>query len=81
MSQPTTVTTGRLRFTPTCPGSCSNPNTGRHHHAGQWQKWWGGLSEAQRDELRAKASWEHMTLSAVAREWGVSTTPKTYERG
>ena len=32
---------------------------------------WVGLTDSQRDWLRHKAQWEHMSLKAVAKEWGV----------
>ncbi len=35
----------------------------------EWAQFWGGLTESQRDEIRAKARWEHMTLRAVAEQW------------
>lgn len=36
----------------------------------EWKNYWSGLTEVQRQFLRDKASWEHMTLSAVASVWG-----------
>lgn len=57
-------------FRPVCPPNCRHPNDGRHSHPGAWQVYWGSLSEAQKQGLREKAAWEHMTLSAVARDWG-----------
>lgn len=37
-----------------------------------WKVYWDGLSENEKDSLRNKAKWEHMTLMAVAIEWGAS---------
>lgn len=34
-----------------------------------FSKVWSSLNDEQRDRVRAKASWEHMSLSAVIREW------------
>ncbi len=36
----------------------------------EWDAYWKGLTEAERQSLRDKAQWEHMSLIAVAREWG-----------
>lgn len=36
----------------------------------EWQAYWSALSEPEQQSLRDKASWEHMSLSAIAREWG-----------
>lgn len=30
---------------------------------------WDSLPEDTKDAIRAKANWEHMTLSAVIRDW------------
>lgn len=38
---------------------------------GDFRQWFDALTEAQQTQLRDKARWEHMTLTAVAREWGV----------
>jgi len=37
----------------------------------EWKEWFDGLTDDQQQQLRDKAKWEHMTLSAVAMEWGV----------
>lgn len=37
----------------------------------QFQKVWSELTENERQWVRDKAQWEHMSLSAVLREWGV----------
>ena len=37
--------------------------------AAQWRELWTRLSEGQRERIRAKAQWEHMSLLAVIREW------------
>jgi hypothetical protein len=42
---------------------------GRFSHA-DWRTYWEGLTDGQRQSLRDKARWEHMTLSAVASQWG-----------
>jgi len=34
-----------------------------------FKKLWNSLSEEQRDKIRNKAKWEHMTLWAVCIEW------------
>lgn len=34
-----------------------------------WRVLWGSLSDAQKERIRAKAQWEHMSLLAVIREW------------
>jgi hypothetical protein len=35
----------------------------------QFQRVWRPLPSETKDEIRAKAVWEHMSLSAVMREW------------
>lgn len=37
----------------------------------QFSTLWHGLTEDERQWVRDKAQWEHMSLSAVLREWGV----------
>lgn len=49
---------------PTCPYS------GAHSHGGQWKVYWDGLTDAEKQSLRDKAGWEHLSLSAVAAQWG-----------
>lgn len=36
----------------------------------KWRDYWTALSPIQQQWLRDKAQWEHMTLTAVAAEWG-----------
>lgn len=38
---------------------------------GDFRAWWDALTVAQQEQLVDKARWEQMTLSAVAKEWGV----------
>jgi hypothetical protein len=57
-------------FRPVCPPDCPHPNNGRHHHRGQFEAYWQSLTAKEQQSLRDKANWEHITLSAVAREWG-----------
>lgn len=40
---------------------------------------WTGLSDAQRDWLRHKAQWEHMSLRAVVLEWGIPSDQQAKE--
>jgi len=40
-------------------------------HGGDFDRWFEQLTEKQRQQLRDKAAWEHMSLSAVAMDWGV----------
>ena len=35
-----------------------------------WVNYWNGLTDKGRESLKEKARWEHMSLSAVAIEWG-----------
>lgn len=42
----------------------------RSHKSKDWKKYWDSLNESQKESLRQKAQWEHMTLSAVATEYG-----------
>lgn len=35
-----------------------------------WDDYWKSLTEEQKQTLRDKSAWEHMSLMAVAREWG-----------
>ena len=44
--------------------------TKRYTKGEHWPSYWNSLSESGRDSLRRKAKWEHMTLMAVAMEWG-----------
>ena len=44
--------------------------------AGRFQKVWNSLDDETREQIRAKAKWEHMTLAAVMREWW----PELFER-
>lgn len=39
---------------------------------GDFGAWFDALTEAQQEQLRDKARWEHMSLMAVAIEWGVN---------
>lgn len=39
-----------------------------------WKSYWDGLSQEEKNSLRQKAQWEHMSLSAVAIEWGASVS-------
>lgn len=57
-------------FRPECPASCMLPKNGRHHHPGAFEAYWQSLNTRERQSLRDKANWEHMTLSAVGRIWG-----------
>jgi hypothetical protein len=41
----------------------------------EWHAYWGALTEAERQSVRDKAGQEHMTLSAVAMQWGAVVTP------
>lgn len=48
-----------------------DPQTGlRRFSYEAWRIYWTSLSENEKQSLRDKASWERMTLSAVAIEWG-----------
>ncbi len=43
----------------------------------EFKQWWNALSEEQKDRVRAKAQWEHMSLSAVRLEWpGIENAPQ-----
>lgn len=44
----------------------------KHSHGGQWKAFWDSLTPKEQQSLRDKAQWEHMSLSAVAAEWGAS---------
>ena len=35
----------------------------------QWKEAWNLLTDKQRDRIKAKAAWEHMSLSAITHEW------------
>lgn len=35
----------------------------------QWKSVWDSLTKEQQQEIRAKARWEGVSLSAVMREW------------
>lgn len=48
--------------------SSEKPHDGTFNGDG-FRRVWDGLSEKTRANIRAKASWEHMSLSAVMREW------------
>ena len=61
-----------IRYVPLHPKSCPNP-TGRHMHGNDFGQWFATLTEPQKQWLRDKARWEHMSLSAVAIEWGAPT--------
>lgn len=66
----------RVYFEP----ECTNPgckSTGVHWHGDLFQQYWNGLTEPQREFLRDKAAWEHMSLSAVARGWGAPAEEAT----
>lgn len=39
---------------------------------GAWKRYWNCLSISERQSLRDKAAWEHMSLSAVAMKWGAA---------
>jgi hypothetical protein len=41
----------------------------------QFKVRWAGFTEAQREVVRAKAAWEHMTLWAVLNEWWAEEDP------
>ncbi len=43
---------------------------------GEFKVRWANLSEPQRERVRAKANWEHMTLWAVLNEWWTDEDPK-----
>jgi hypothetical protein len=70
------------RFTKTYDGPHErrNPVTNRklvpcqsigfHLHGDDWDPYWNALTEGQKQALRDKAKWEHMSLSLVAIEWG-----------
>lgn len=47
---------------------------GRHLHPDDWRAYWNSLSPNEQQSLRDKAQWEHMTLSAVAEEWGAHSS-------
>jgi hypothetical protein len=47
----------------------SNPK-GDSFTPAEWQAYWSALTDREKQSLRDKASWEHMTLAAVASEWG-----------
>lgn len=34
-----------------------------------WKKVWGALDETTKQAIRDKAQWEHMSLSAVMKDW------------
>lgn len=36
---------------------------------GRWNDMWATLDEGTQDAIRAKCEWEHMSRSAVVREW------------
>lgn len=57
------------RFEPTCPEGCTA--YGEHFHKDDWNDYWGSLTPEQVGFLKHKANWEHMSVSAVAMEWGV----------
>lgn len=53
---------------------CSNPacqGVGEHFHDRQDREFFSQLTDAELEWLKNKARWEHMSISAVAREWGV----------
>ncbi len=35
----------------------------------EWKRKWASFTKNQKARIRAKAQWEHMSLSAVLREW------------
>lgn len=45
------------------------PDTLGAFYQEDWNAYWDSLSETERQSLRDKARWEHMSLSAVASEW------------
>lgn len=46
------------------------PSGSRSFNREDWKDYWNSLTESERQSLRDKARWEHVSLSAVAIEWG-----------
>lgn len=59
-----------VRFSLCEDAQCVAEHGEGHTHHDAWKAYWNALSPTQQQSIKDKARWEHMTLSAVAVEWG-----------